>query len=236
MSRTHEVCWAAGFFDGEGYITIQERGHKDYVGFYLRIGVNHVAIEPLLELQRLFKELQFVESDYLYQSEIIKQTDKIFLESVDSILEKYPDLKTLWLERTQKKQNDISQVLIEDVVEAIEIENKPNNSNLKQIYREIVKSTHPDKVKNLKLNELYIEATQAYESNDIVTLYKVCSELLIDFEFDQDEINKIEERIENYKNQIVFLESTYTFKWLKSDESEKDKIILNFIKNRLNNI
>ena len=54
MSRTHEVCWAAGFFDGEGYITIQERGHKDYVGFYLRIGVNHVAIEPLLELQRLF--------------------------------------------------------------------------------------------------------------------------------------------------------------------------------------
>ena len=189
-----------------------------------------------LELQRLFKELQFVESDYLYQSEIIKQTDKIFLESVDSILEKYPDLKTLWLERTQKKQNDISQVLIEDVVEAIEIENKPNNSNLKQIYREIVKSTHPDKVKNLKLNELYIEATQAYESNDIVTLYKVCSELLIDFEFDQDEINKIEERIENYKNKIVFLESTYTFKWLKSDESEKDKIILNFIKNRLNNI
>ena len=189
-----------------------------------------------LELQRLFKELQFVESDYLYQSEIINQTDKIFLESVDSILEKYPDLKTLWLERTQKKQNDISQVLIEDVVEAIEIENKPNNSNLKQIYREIVKSTHPDKVKNLKLNELYIEATQAYESNDIVTLYKVCSELLIDFEFDQDEINKIEERIENYKNQIVFLESTYTFKWLKSDESEKDKIILNFIKNRLNNI
>lgn len=189
-----------------------------------------------LELQRLFKELQFVESDYLYQSEIIKQTDKIFLESVDSILEKYPDLKTLWLERTQKKQNDMSQVLIEDVVETIEIENKPNNSNLKQIYREIVKSTHPDKVKNFKLNELYIEATQAYESNDIVTLYKVCSELLIDFDFDQNEIDKIKERIENYKNQIGFLESTYTFKWLKSDDSEKDKIILNFIKNRLNNI
>jgi hypothetical protein len=190
-----------------------------------------------LELQRLFKELQFVESDYLYQSEIIKQTDKIFLDSVDYILEKYPDLKTLWLEKTQKKQNEIAQDLIEDVVETIEVENKPiNSSNLKQIYREIVKSTHPDKVKNLKLNELYIEATQAYESNDVVTLYKVCSELLIDFDFDQDEINKIKERIENYKNQIGFLESTYTFKWLKSDDSERDKIILNFIKNRLNNI
>ena len=54
MSRTHEVCWAAGFFDGEGYITIQRRGHKGYIGHYLRIGINHVAIEPLLEMQRLF--------------------------------------------------------------------------------------------------------------------------------------------------------------------------------------
>ncbi len=54
MSRTHELCWAAGFFDGEGYITIQKRGHKKYIGHYLRIGINHVAIEPLLEMQRLF--------------------------------------------------------------------------------------------------------------------------------------------------------------------------------------
>jgi hypothetical protein len=190
-----------------------------------------------LELQRLIKELQFVESDYLYQSEIIKQTDRIFLESVDSILEKYPELKSLWTEKIEIKRKEIPDILMDDVVESEEvvIENV-GGKNLKQIYREIVKSTHPDKVKNLKLNELYIEATQAYEANDIVTLYKVCSELLIDFEFDQDEINKIKERIDNYKNQINFLESTYTFKWLKSDDIEKDKIILNFIKNRLNNV
>lgn len=54
MSRTHEVSWAAGFFDGEGYITIQERSHKKYIGFYLRVGINHVAVEPLLVMQRLF--------------------------------------------------------------------------------------------------------------------------------------------------------------------------------------
>ncbi len=54
MSRTHEICWAAGFFDGEGYITIQKRVSPRYTGHYLRIGINHVAIEPLLEVQRLF--------------------------------------------------------------------------------------------------------------------------------------------------------------------------------------
>jgi hypothetical protein len=54
MSYTHEVSWAAGFFDGEGYVVIQKRNHPKYIGFYLRIGINHVAPEPLIEMKRLF--------------------------------------------------------------------------------------------------------------------------------------------------------------------------------------
>lgn len=54
MSHTHEVSWAAGFFDGEGYCNIQRRSHPKYTGYYLRIGINHVAPEPLQEMQRLF--------------------------------------------------------------------------------------------------------------------------------------------------------------------------------------
>ena len=54
MSHTHEVSWAAGFFDGEGFINIQKRSHPKYTGYYLRIGINHVAPEPVIEMQRLF--------------------------------------------------------------------------------------------------------------------------------------------------------------------------------------
>jgi uncharacterized protein YdgA (DUF945 family) len=59
MSRTHDVAWAAGFFDGEGFVTIQKRNTKAqngkrYESYYLRIGVNHVAPEPLNELLRIF--------------------------------------------------------------------------------------------------------------------------------------------------------------------------------------
>lgn len=54
MSRTHEISWAAGFFDGEGFVNIQKRSHKKYTGYYLRIGINHVAPEPIAEVQRLF--------------------------------------------------------------------------------------------------------------------------------------------------------------------------------------
>lgn len=58
MSRAHDLAWCAGFFDGEGYVTIQRRTskYKDkvYYSHYLRIGINHVAPEPLLEMCRVF--------------------------------------------------------------------------------------------------------------------------------------------------------------------------------------
>lgn len=53
MSKAHQLAWAAGFFDGEGYVTVQVRGGK-YKGHYLRIGINHVDPKPLEEFKRLF--------------------------------------------------------------------------------------------------------------------------------------------------------------------------------------
>ena len=187
-----------------------------------------------LEFQRLIKELQFVESDYLYQSEIINQSDKIFLDSVNNVLNEYPDLKTIWEEK-QSVFYENEPLIVEDINTEIEqsIQKTKHSSEIKKIYREIVKSTHPDKIKSTKLNELYLEATNAYESDDLITLYRVCSELMIDFDWSDDEILKVKERVEKYKNQINFLESTYTFKWLKSDDNDKLKIILKFIENKI---
>ncbi len=188
-----------------------------------------MSILKNLELQRLIKELQFVESDYEYQSEILRQSDKYFFESVDNLLENYPDLKKVWNE----KNSQVVEFNTENVVvESIQVKSKVDNK-VKKIYREIVKSTHPDKIKNSKLNELYLEATFAYESNDIVTLIKVSSELLIDLKFDDKELESIKERISQIREQIQFLESTYTFKWLKSSDVDKNKVILSFIQNRL---
>lgn len=57
MSRAHELAWCAGFFDGEGFVTIQKRNSKVngkyYQSFYLRIGINHVNPQPLYEIQRI---------------------------------------------------------------------------------------------------------------------------------------------------------------------------------------
>ena len=191
-----------------------------------------------LEFQRLIKELQFIESDYLYQSEIIRESNNFFLDSVETILDKYPELRSIYKDRSSNTLINSSK--IEPNIDDVEFDvlSKPTiDSDAKKIYRKIVKSTHPDKIKNPKLNELYLEATNAYETNDLVTLYKVSSELMIEFEWTESILEQVKDKIINYKSQISFLESTYTFKWLKSSsEDDKLKIILSFIENKLNNI
>ena len=52
-----------------------------------------------LEFQRLIKELQFIESDYLYQSEIIRESNNVFLDSVETILDTYPELRSIYKDR-----------------------------------------------------------------------------------------------------------------------------------------
>jgi hypothetical protein len=58
MDRKLKVAWAAGFFDGEGFVgtskRTSKRGDKVYESLYIRIGINHVAPEPLEEIIFLF--------------------------------------------------------------------------------------------------------------------------------------------------------------------------------------
>lgn len=53
MSKAHKLAWAAGFFDGDGYITVQVRGGK-YKNHYIVAGINHVAEAPIREIISLF--------------------------------------------------------------------------------------------------------------------------------------------------------------------------------------
>lgn len=58
MSKSHQLAWAAGFIDGDGHITIQNRktkhGDKEYSGTYLRVGACQSHPTPLEKLQDLF--------------------------------------------------------------------------------------------------------------------------------------------------------------------------------------
>ena len=214
-----------------------------------------------LEQKKILKELDYIETDFEFKNEIISEVDSEFINNVNEFLKERPVLKEKFDKKmgrkfddaTDNKNNDennkdeeggekVNPDQIEDnlnddsdVSEEVEIEPKKEKSpKVKKLYREIVKLTHPDKVKVKKLNDLYLKATEYYESDDITGLYTICTELGIEYELDESDNESILLKIKSLKGKIGFIESTFTWKWYSAKEKEKENLILNYIQLQLN--
>jgi hypothetical protein len=189
-----------------------------------------------LEINRLVRELEFVESDLEYKSEIIQKADQEFIQSVNTFIEGYPDLKKIYDEKYKKFHQEKVENIInkEDEPELIEDHDTILvDPKVKGVYRNIVKQTHPDKIEDSNLNRLYIESTKHYQNGDILALYKVCDLLGINYEFEESDYDILKQRVQSLKERIQFMESTFTWAWLNTDESKKEEILFKFIKLQL---
>ena len=194
-----------------------------------------------LQTKKLFKELEYMESDFEYRNEIISEADSDFISKVNNFLEEHPKLKEIYDEKIDnhiqkgilKNTEEIIEFFEEEQVEE-EIFEEVKLPKVKKLYREIVKLTHPDKVDQKSLNDLYLTATKYYDNNDKIGLYKVCTELDIDYDLDDEDNQIIESKIDDLKRRIEFLESTFTWQWINTDgEKEKLEMMIQFIRMRL---
>ena len=101
---------------------------------------------------------------------------------------------------------------------------------MKKIYREIVKLTHPDKVDNPELNELYTIATIAYDEYDLFELYFIAKDLKIHFKLTLDETKILNDLIQVKRDEIVKIERSFVWLWMNSpNQEEKDRLVTSFI-------
>lgn len=179
-----------------------------------------------LEIKKLMKELEFYESDYEYKNSIVEIADKEFLKSVSSYFEEYPELNNIFQSKMDKKLYE--NLIIDDEVLNI---NKPKPSpKIRKLYREIVKRTHPDKISDKHLNELYLIATKNYDECNILSIYSICNDLNISYDLDESDIVMFNNRINTLKNNISFIQSTYTWKWNFTSELERKNVVLDYIR------
>lgn len=203
-----------------------------------------------LEIKKLLKELDFIESDFTYKSEVIHEADSSFIKTVNELLEEHPLLKEVFDKKINSKVDHIFEKKDEEIKEKIEsskeeekfieddfiVVEKFVDQKVKKLYREIAKITHPDKIDNRKLNDLYLRATTCYDNNDRPGTYAICDELDIDYEPDDSDTQTISNKITDIKGKINFIESTMTWSWYHSDdEKAKEQMILRYIKDRLDN-
>lgn len=180
-----------------------------------------------LEIKKLMKELEFYESDYEYKNSIVEIADKEFLKSVSSYFEEYPELNNIFQSKMDKKLYE--NLIIDDQVLNNSNTIKPS-SKIRKLYREIVKRTHPDKISDKRLNELYLIATKSYDECNVLSIYGICNDLNISYDLDESDIVMFNNRINTLKNNISFIQSTYTWKWNFTSELERKNVILDYIR------
>ena len=198
-----------------------------------------------LEARKLLKELDYVKSDYEYKNEIVFEADNSFMRSLNDFLERNVVLKEMFEKKTNRRIDELIRELpfkstesvldpvLEECVEVAIAESKVDE-RIKSIYRSIVKKTHPDKILDARLNDLYITASSMYESRDVMGIYSICEQLGISYDLSSEDIDALKYQIAQAKEGIVFMESTFSWKWHHAeDEGEKSRLLVEYIKSKI---
>tara|TARA_A100001515_G_scaffold144992_1_gene151185 strand:- start:105 stop:716 length:612 start_codon:yes stop_codon:yes gene_type:complete len=112
----------------------------------------------------------------------------------------------------------------EEVEEAIE-ESNERDPELYKIYKKIVMKTHPDRVKDESMVDLFDTATKAMNENDWMGILNIA--IILDIktpELTEELRQKIQENILETNSKVKSLQNTAAWVWANTAEQNKDKI------------
>ena len=202
-----------------------------------------------LEFRKNIKEARFYKEDYELKKDLIHSIEHMFNNALEEFLNNNPEIKNEWdsfmnkkskqIEKLIKeKYSDISPEVKEDLMkEEIKKELTPKEIELKRIYREIVKISHPDKISNYadsdkeKRLKIYKECTQYYKNNDLSNLIYCADELNINYDTTLLDIDVIKKDIESYKLQSSMFENSVYWKWYRDGKDES--LLNNFLSQQM---
>lgn len=212
-----------------------------------------------LYMKKLFSELEFLKVDLDYKNQMMDKYKTDFNEHVLKFLEQHQDIKKEYDEilnyppeniekfeptedqkiEQENRQKEIEEAAQEsEFAENLEKRTFTEDFDIKRIYREVVKMTHPDKLKNKDENEqivlkkLYLEATDAYHKQNLYEIVRIAILLRIDIgDLSDENIDRLIEELKKFKIDIKVIESSMVWKYFEelADEGQRQFMIKQFI-------
>lgn len=181
-----------------------------------------------LELKKLLQEFQFLEMDKEFKDEFIEFYKPLFMKEVQS--KKTPEQRENEVNNIPPPPNENEEIKPKDIIDVSEDE----MDKIKKIFREIVKICHPDKSGGEQFINEYMLAKEAYEKNDLLTLYTISAKLDIIVDIDENNVFLLKRNIEQKRKELIELEKSFLWLWVHSpNDFEKNKIIEMFIQQNL---
>ena len=163
---------------------------------------------------------------------------QIELEETKSLQEGYTeifmrDFKDVLMNEENHSGLDMAAKEGKELIDEIKDEVKPkNNSKLaKELYRNISRKTHPDKIQDEKLNNIFKEAADAYDNHNLMELIMLSDKIGIDISSDLDETDllMIESNCNQVQLEIDTIKSTITWQWCTYPDDDKEELKNHFI-------
>ncbi len=172
-----------------------------------------------LKLDLYLKELKFLDSEQDFYDEFITHYKPIFMDELtkNGYQPQITTGETIQdnIQTTQKKSFEV----------------KDDESKIiKSTFRSIAKLSHPDKTKNIYRNKLYEQAQIAYETNDLLTLYKIAKRLNIEIELTVSTVLLLEKIVDDKKKEMGGIKTSFLWLWVNAQtEEEKQEVINKFL-------
>ena len=116
-----------------------------------------------LEIKKLLTEYDYLIIDEEMKQEIIDEYKPGFMEN---LCEQFNDEEK---EEEQDPQKQPEKKELEKLIKDEDL-SEDTKKRMKKMFREIMKKTHPDKVKSEELIEIYIKSKEAYDTNNLLEL------------------------------------------------------------------
>lgn len=139
----------------------------------------------------------------------------------------------------EDKKKEIEDALKEEqFAENLEKRTFTEDPDIKRIYRDIVKITHPDKIKRESLDrqtilkKYYLEATEAYNSQSLYQIVRVATLLDLDIgDLSDENLDRLELDLKRLRGDVKQIESTLVWKYFEElrDDVQRKILIKQFV-------
>ncbi len=172
-----------------------------------------------LEIKKLLTEYDYLIIDEEMKQEIIDEYKPGFMENLG---EQFNDEEK---EEEQEPQKQPEKKELEKLIKDEDL-SEDTKKRMKKMFREIMKKTHPDKVKSEELIEIYIKSKEAYDANNLLELSYNASKLNISIDLSVLEIEILKDLIKHKRESLETIEKSWLWMWYKAGtETEKDNVI-----------
>jgi hypothetical protein len=170
----------------------------------------------------------------LEKEEVDEICDKVEKEMRDFFKKEFPEEFKAFNEKNNKDQEEHIQKSLNEIEETSDINDDedvpskpPKNADIKKIYRKIAEKTHPDKTGDDSQAQIFSEAAEAYQENNVAKLLDLASSLNIEFtELSEDTLKLLENNITSMNQYIVSKKSTTAWSWHMTQTDEDKKMVI----------